>query len=243
MNALMYRLSLLNFMAFFCLYGMQQPQPLAQPPFHINITTNATALPINNVNLEHTSTVQVSNASTALAKTSQFLQQLPALSSTYSGHFTAACAQYKYHLIGLLTVSWYGTIWWYLFNTHNYFEQKENWSLWPHTITFETLLTMPHDETLKLLLTALQMRYLNAQEPTDGIYPLVKFIQACEYEEKIIRKYIYYATWLKRTRLYRLPFLPTLQQEKAENLLHRLLFIQTIFKTWAAQQNCLRLSM
>jgi len=133
--------------------------------------------------------------------------------------------------------AWYLTIWAILLSTHYYFNQTNSWSGWQSAIPFTELYTRPQQLLKQELIFDIQKRYLNQQNPTDFISPLVTFMNKINREEKYLNYYTTILNGIKRLHIARLFLINEKKIKEAELRKQRLIFVRQLFLSWAAEYN------
>lgn len=118
------------------------------------------------------------------------------------------------------------------------FMHKSNtWASWKKQLTLQELLEMPQNQLEKELVHAIQQRHVNAQNPTDHITPLVRFVQQVDREINMVNRYLLLAISIRRCWLMYLFPTNNRRIEQMQELKQRLAFIKHTFISWAATDN------
>ncbi len=122
----------------------------------------------------------------------------------------------------------------FLFYQNYYFNHTDLWGTWKGDLSFAQLCEIPQQKLSSELLHEIQKRYINKNNPTDFLSPLVEFMNTIEYETKQIERYIFLTNWLKRLRLVIIVPTNEKKMQKTQQLLERVHFVKHIFLSWAA---------
>jgi len=133
--------------------------------------------------------------------------------------------------------AWYLTIWVILLSSHYYFNQTNSWSSWQSATPFTELYTRPQQLLKQELIFEIQKRYINQQNPTDFISPLVTFMNRINREEKYLNCYTTILNGINRLYLARLFLISEKKIKKVELRKQRLTFVRQLFLSWAAEYN------
>lgn len=127
----------------------------------------------------------------------------------------------------LLYVAFYAYIW----SENHYLANQNLWCYWPKNSCIS------HE----CLIKAIQTKYINSDNPTDHLSPLMLFMRDIAYEEQRITRYIWYTQCIQKTPIARiLPCTNTLT-EKAKELLSSLTVLKKIFNDWLSTYNSAQL--
>jgi len=143
----------------------------------------------------------------------------------------------KYKIIRNSILGWYLTIWVILLSSHYYFNQANSWSGWQSAIPFTELYTRPEQLLKQELIFDIQKRYINRQNPTDFISPLVTFMNRINIEEKYLNCYTTMLSGINRLHLVRLFLINEKKIKEIELRKQRLTFVRQLFLSWAAEYN------
>lgn len=137
------------------------------------------------------------------------------------------------------TVSLYCIIELIVLQAHYKFKNQDTWANWKRGVTLQQLLERPQKNLTQDLLTDIQKRYINPQNPTDEISPLVQFINETTQEKKTLSRYQLLLRPITHFKLSR--FFPLSQNiaEDVERRKERLAFVIRLFSSWAAEQKVL----
>jgi hypothetical protein len=201
-----------------------EEQHRQQPPIVINVSPNATA---------STNTQQT----TAVSQSLNFWQYLQFDPKPYATGFFAFLDAHKYKLLMASLAATYAAMYYQLLKDKHFIYKKDTWAAWKQNLSFDQLCELPSQELEKTLLHEIQIRYLDSQNPTNFISPLVSFVNSAQEEQHRIKRYLTYADWLKK--FYLSKFFPLDQQTYllAQDRLNRLAFVKHIFSSWAASFN------
>lgn len=127
----------------------------------------------------------------------------------------------------------YGVLLTYILRARYRFQHSHLWSSWQRHQTMEQLMVQQHETLKAALVKDIAAQYINAENPTDQVWPLTEFISACKAEEHELRRYLAIAGVLKKTGLYRV--FPNLNYDYAQQALTKLLFVYHLFAAWSAE--------
>jgi len=147
------------------------------------------------------------------------------------------CKKNKYKIIRRSTLGCYLTIWVILLLSHYYFNQANSWSGWQSAISFNELYSKPQQLLQQELIFDIQKRYINQQNPTDFISPLVTFMNRINIEEKYLNCYTTMLNGINRLHLARLFLINGKKIKEIELQKQRLTFVQQLFSSWVAECN------
>jgi len=136
--------------------------------------------------------------------------------------------------IGLgMVILGYGCFHYTIFQLHSFFNDSQRWANWGPLIEAEDLLTLQPEHLEQELLLEIQRRYINAENPTDFISPLISFLNEIEHEQKLAQRYLTISLWLEKIHIqYYLPF--RLRTSEIKLQAQRLVHIKHTFHNWAA---------
>ena len=147
------------------------------------------------------------------------------------------CVNNKINIGFFSAVIGYGYIFYQLFTGHHYLVNATRWAMWKHGVSLAALRAQPEEEISQELLLEIQQRYLNVENPTDFLTPLVLFLQAAEEE---IKHTTYYSTlysrlnWCRGLKIFPINYSQLrLAHEKKE----RLMYLKHIMQLWIARHN------
>jgi len=143
----------------------------------------------------------------------------------------------KYKIIQFSILGSYLTIWVILLSSHYYFDQADAWSGWQSAIPFTELYTKPQQLLQQELIFDIQKRYINQQNPTDFISPLVTFMNRINGEEKYLNCYTTILNGISRLHLARLFLINDKKIKKIELRKQRLTLVRQLFLSWSAEHN------
>ncbi len=203
----------------------------------------------NTINAENTSANTNSNRNTNSTRTNIHVateQILHMLKQTYA-HARAIdprkqarsmakkLSNYTVEIIAGSVTGVYLTICWMLVSTNHYLKRPDLWSKWKKQATLEQLFEISQQELAKDLIRDIQCKYMNLDNPTDIIMPLVRFVQAVDNEMNSIKRYISLATNLDQ--LHVLVIFPATKKtiKRAKKQLKRLQFVKHVFASWAVE--------
>lgn len=137
--------------------------------------------------------------------------------------------------IGFITLSAsYLYLWYILAHANTYFKNKNLWSNWQDSLSFEALLAIPQEEFARQLLTEIHRRYAQASAITDILGPITSFINAITEEEQHINQYISLLEWIEYTRVARLFPVERQTRPSLDGRLQRVAYFKNTVQTWAA---------
>lgn len=111
----------------------------------------------------------------------------------------------------------------------------DTWSTWKRIYSFDELSHFDHAELTKELLIDIQRRYINHNNPTDFISPLIMFVREIEAELTILKRIQLLSRWSKRLFLTKILPLNSEVISHIDERLARLAFVNNLFLLWAAQ--------
>lgn len=218
----------------------------------LNVTINNTHNSSNN-NAPTTTTTTTTTTSTNLQTISSMvsqqwqsirfdeirkqIEQMIDRSKGAAEHTYAYCINNKKNMGLFCAVVGYGYIFYQLFAGHYYLVNATRWAMWKQGVSFALLRAQPEEEISQELLLEIQQRYLNIENPTDFLTPLVLFLQAVEEE---IKKTTYYSTvyhWLNRCYCLKLFPINYAQLRMAREKKERLMYLKYILQLWIARHN------
>lgn len=217
---------------------------LSQLPFVVNVfaspTSTATSVAAtetiatqqvemsNDVHVEHYTTLK-----TYLEPIGKTLEQFPSLWE----HFKQECTENQWNIIGGSLFLGYAILCYILIADNYYMSDGDLWSRWRYDQSLTSLCALAPATLHKDLVLTIQQRYLDPQNPTDNIKPLVQFIQEVEKEKTRLTAYCNRAEWLKRLKVCMILPINDTKIALAHTLLDRLNFVKNLFTTWASEYN------
>ena len=123
---------------------------------------------------------------------------------------------------------------------NHYINRSDLWAHWKQDHSLTQLCTLSPDALRKELIMTIQQRYLNTDNPTDSITPMTHFLHNIKQEEKRLKSYCRYGTWLTSTWLRKIFPINQNKINNAQNLIERLAFVHHLFLSWATERNWLQ---
>lgn len=136
-------------------------------------------------------------------------------------------------MIALIYASIVAALW----RNYRWIMDDARWSSWKRHMSVEEMQLCTQKQLEADLVTEIQRRYLNPQNPTDGITPLMKFMKDIDKEMVRITRYLRLAITIKRCRIACIFPVDDQKIERVQEKKQRLSFIKHIFVSWAAQYN------
>ncbi len=124
-----------------------------------------------------------------------------------------------------------------LYSGNRYLNNPKRWCCWKRQMSVEEMQLCTQKQLEVDLVTHIQRTYLNPQNPTDKLTPLIQFMKGIDREMVIVGRYLTLATIINRCRLSRIFPINDQKIERAQEKKQRLIFIKHIFVSWAAQHN------
>ena len=124
-----------------------------------------------------------------------------------------------------------------LYAGNRYLNNPKRWCCWKRQMSIEEMQLCTQKQLEADLVTHIQRQYLNPQNPTDKLTPLIQFMKVIDREMVIVGRYLTLATTINRCRLSRIFPITDQKIERAQEKKQRLTFIKHIFVSWAAQHN------
>ncbi len=221
-----------------------------RPKFKLRVINEIA--PIIEVNLDGSTHVAVANesSSNAAAQSSsklrarlsanleQRIEQVINLPFREFAHsLQSSIIQHKRKAIAGTVGGAYLTISTFLIFGNQFVNRTDTWASWKKQLSTDEMLQLSQDDLGKDLIRDIQQRHVNVQNPTDHITPLVRFIQAVEYEERLLNRYVTLASTLRLCRLTKIVPTNETKMERAREARRRLMFVKHIFISWTATDN------
>jgi len=146
----------------------------------------------------------------------------------------AYCAQNKYYLAAASALATYGYLFYTIRSIRSYLDKESTWNSWKRDIPFDQLLAIPQDELTHELITAIQIRYISEENPTDSLTPLIIFSTEIAQEKALLGKYHTYISWGMRCSLQKIISIPSDLLAHIAERKQRATYLSTIFQTWLA---------
>jgi len=226
---------LLVLIFFYLFYTSTEQAAVAEP------SQQGTIIHITNSPVTHISpTIASSNESTVITSTTasivERVRQLydEAHFLQHAASVKAFVRQYTYHLSGGALCALYCALCYYLNSAVQYVEHKRVWSSWQSGLSMQELLAYDIDQLSKELILAIQMRYSNESNPTDFIFPLVEFNMHIKKEIADLQRYQKVYAACKKWHITRVVPFNTDALQSVSTYLERAVYIQTVFRHWAA---------
>ena len=144
---------------------------------------------------------------------------------------------HKFFIGGCVCSGLYTYLLFYTLKMKHFLYNKICWHNWRQELSFEELCLLPAADVSQALLHQIQSQYMNHQNPTDNITPLVKFINTIENEIKKLGRYITIGNLLTRLKISMILPINQSSISTAQQKLQRLHFIKHIFTESIASQN------
>ncbi|MCL5436974.1 MAG: hypothetical protein M1549_03815 [Candidatus Dependentiae bacterium] len=152
--------------------------------------------------------------------------------------------EYRWRLVGITAASGYLYLVYRILAMHTYFQQPERWFNWYEQLSLEALCAYPQKELEKELVREVQRRYTAMYTPTDFITPLIKFLQALDEEERMVKSYLSIGSFVQTLRLSMLTRYDRKMAKQCKIWKQRLAFLRNTFMRWMAdyklEQNTIR---
>lgn len=116
-----------------------------------------------------------------------------------------------------------------------YMARLDTWSVWKRTYLLEELMRIPQNELANELLLEIQRRYINQNNPTDFITPLITFVREVDLELKALKRIQFLAKWLSRLFVARIFPLNREVVASIDERVKRLTYVHNVFSSWAAE--------
>lgn len=116
-----------------------------------------------------------------------------------------------------------------------YMARPELWCMWKRLCPTDELLLVPHDELARELLIEIQRRYVNHQNPTDFIGPLITFVHNVEDEMTMLAKIRLLSKCISRLFLTKIFPLNSDVIATIDERIKRLKHLNDVFLSWVAQ--------
>lgn len=215
----------------------QPPVPANQQPERgsVSLTANPVVNIYNTQGMQTNVDVVVQNQQTTM---SLIKNEVHAQFEKASEQLTALTEWIKTNKIKVILTSLtsgYALLALYLMRIYARMHDQTLWSRWRYEDSYEQLMSIPQKELARDLVFAIQQRYTTSAQFNDFIRPLVQFMRDIEKEKKMLKRYIETTKWIGRVRLQRIFPINDTKIELAKTLLQRLLFLEHIFISWAAE--------
>lgn len=145
--------------------------------------------------------------------------------------------RYRAPFLLVTTIGTYAYLWYQLYDARALLKDQQAWCNWKDHIDIDRFLLCNHNEMSKELLLDIQERYINNQNPSDYIVPLVSFLAIIEKEKQALETYLW---WSKKFITSYARFIFPIDNEcikLASQALTRLKCIKKIFVTCLAERN------
>lgn len=156
--------------------------------------------------------------------------------SSYT-NFKDFITHHKYSLAAAGITLGYACLWAKIMRAHLILYHPSSWSNWQEQLPLQTFLSLQQDVIEHKLLQEIQRRYINFDNPTDFISPILKFTTQLHQEIEAIETLKFYYKWINRLYAKRLFFITEKAIEEIEYKANRLYFIQHVFTTWSVNYN------
>lgn len=200
---------------------------------------NRQSQPINIVNLSISATElkqmlstlhQVETLQTSSYKTSQ--ETLQNLGTTFSDYIN----KYKYWLPITIVTCAYCSLFYKITYAHTILNSKNSWSNWKSNLTFDKLLSTTQKDLALELITEIQKKYMDTQNPTNFITPMVNFINDINAEMQELEKYVKIINLIKTVKLQSIyPIISDQKLSQAKEKINKLVYIKNIFSEWSVE--------
>jgi len=115
-----------------------------------------------------------------------------------------------------------------------YAAQKEPWFAWKINVSMEDLLAIPQKELAQELVTEIQKRYIQTQNPENFLLPFTLFMQNIEQELKRLKSDLKLHRWIIKLRVKKI-FPLRANIELLQEKIQRLVYFQNIFTSWMTE--------
>jgi hypothetical protein len=198
---------------------------------HTNIATNITAAITATYAMLQAASSQVYKTVAEHAK--KATEKLSATASTSYSFLQA----HKFKIFCSIIAAVYLTCATVLVIDNHYLNRPTLWGNWLPHLSYQELCNCPEENLRHELMLEIQRRYLQSDNPTNFITPVITFIKTITYEEKRIARYITYTNILNK--LWLSPIFPMNAEKclQAETALKRTELVHHTFLSWAAEYN------
>jgi hypothetical protein len=145
---------------------------------------------------------------------------------------TSFFINHKYTTTASLFIALYAGITYKLYELSSSLTQKRCWSLWRNETPLASLIEVSQKKTGIELIQEIQKTYINTQNPTDFIEPLIQFRTAIEQEKWQLEQFKTITQNLARCKLGRYFFYTRELEKNLEERLVRLAFYKSCFNQW-----------
>lgn len=144
-------------------------------------------------------------------------------------------AEHKAAVTGCLLLSCYATLWQQIYAAEKMLVAPDAWATWQSNISTKNLLGQPQQAIGHELITEIQQRYIDHNNPTDFLHPLITFSNQLHQEINALEKLQTIYSWIHRCYCNKLFFLSQKHQQELESKAHRLYFIKHVFISWCTE--------
>jgi hypothetical protein len=157
---------------------------------------------------------------------------------SFKNFLTKTLWQYRYVIACTTLIGSYSiTSLLLLTDYYSHLQSHTLWARWKAEYSFEQLCTMQQKNLTQELLTTINEKNYNKNNPTDFTHPLTMFLTSIDTEIKICKRYIATTQTIKRLRL--MGIFPTNDSklDEVSKLLQRALFVKHLFLSWLSEYN------
>lgn len=145
------------------------------------------------------------------------------------------CKDNKFCIAAITAAGSYGYLYYKVRAIQSYVDNATIWSAWKQSTPFEKLLALPQDQLMHELMTTIQERYMNAENPTDFLTPLMTFAKDIENEIALLASYHSYISWSMQFSLQKIVPIADMLLSQLTEKKQRAIYINTLFQSWLAQ--------
>lgn len=128
----------------------------------------------------------------------------------------------------------YGGLYLTVSRGNSYLGNTGLWAAWKSHLSLEELVKMPQNELAQLLVTEIQSRYIQANNPTDFVTPFVKFMSDINQEIRLTAYYAKLYDWLVWLRLAAITPVDIQRFALSSAKNQRVSYLKNVFSSWAA---------
>lgn len=204
---------------------------------HHDINNNATQAQTNEQQAAQVNNQEVFQETINEIKNSirDYARQTRAQLSTMFNSYKDWIVDNKYKLMLIGACTGYAAIFGALVRTNIRMQDESLWARWRIENSYEQLMQIPQKQLAHDLVFAIQRRYTSEKQFTDFIQPLTQFMHDIQQEKRLLKNYLAAGKWITRLRLHYILPINEKRINQAKKLLQRVLFIEHVFLSWAAE--------
>lgn len=144
--------------------------------------------------------------------------------------------KYKYWLTITAATCIYCSIFYKIAHANRLLSSTDSWCNWKSDLTFAKLLSASQKDLAQELITDIQKKYMDPQNPTNFVTPMVNFVNDINNEIKELESYVKIVNSIKTVKLKTIyPIISDDKLDQAKEKINKLVYTKNIFSEWSVE--------